>query len=58
MYEKFMAYADRATLSLLLSINEPSGRLVRWLRRLTRFEFEATYKKGKASVHVVALSRL
>ena len=58
MYEKFIVHTDHAALHWLLTINEPSGRLMRWRLRLAEFDFEVKYKKGKANAQADALSRL
>ena len=34
------------------------ARLVRWVLRLSEFEFEIVYKRGKENVNADALSRL
>ncbi len=58
MYERFMVYTDHAALRWLLSIQEPSGRLMRWRLRLAEFDFEVAYKKGTINTQADALSRL
>ena len=42
----------------MLTIDDPSGRLIRWRLRLAEFDFEVKYKKGKANTQADALSRL
>ncbi len=46
------------SLRWLLEIAEQSGRLMRWRLRLSEFDFEVRYKKGKANSQADALSRL
>ena len=58
MYEKFVVYTDHAALHWLLTIDDPSGRLIRWRLRLAEYDFEVKYKKGKANTQADALSRL
>ena len=58
MYEKFVVYTDHAALHWLLTIDDPSGRFIRWRLRLAEFDFEVKYKKGKANTQANALSRL
>ena len=58
LYEKFVAHTDHATLRWLLTIQEPSGRLLRWRFRLAEYNFHVMYKKGPQNVHADALSRL
>ena len=56
--ERFVVHTDQASLRWLLGITEPSGRLVRWRLRLSEFDFEVRYKKGKLNNQADALSRL
>ena len=58
MYERFVVHTDNAALHWLLTIDDPSGRLMRWRLRLAEFDFEVRYKKGKANTQADALSRL
>ena len=58
MGHKFTVNSDQASLRWLLEIAEPSGRLTRWRLRLSEFDFEVKYKKGKLNTHADALSRL
>ena len=41
-----------------MNVTDPSGRLIRWRLRLSKFDFEIKYKKGKANSQADALSRL
>ena len=58
MYEKFIVDIYHAALHWLLSITDPSGRLIRWRLRLSEFDFEVKFKKGKANTQTDALYRL
>jgi len=58
MYERFTVFTDHAALHWLLTIDDPSGRLIRWRLRLAEFDFEVKYKKGKINTQADALSRL
>ncbi len=55
---RFIVHTDHASLRLLLEIAERSGRLMRWGLRLSKFDFEVRYQKGKANSQADALSRL
>jgi transposase InsO family protein len=57
-FEKFTVYTDHAALRWLLNIAEPSGRLARWRLRLSEFDFDIQYKKGRVNTQADALSRL
>ena len=41
-----------------MEVTDPSGRLMRWRLRLSEFDFQVEYKKGKANTQADALSRL
>lgn len=58
IYEHFTVQTDHAALGWLLSVTDPSGRLIRWRLRLAEFSFEILYKKGKTNAQADALSRL
>ena len=58
IYEKFTVYTDHAVLGWLLTINDPSGRLMRWRLRLAEYDFNIEYKTGKTNTQADALSRL
>lgn len=45
-------------LNSFLKINHPSGRLIRWSLRITEFDFEVKYIKGKANMPSDVLSIL
>ena len=56
MYQRFVVHTDHASLHWLLTIDDPSGRLMRWRLRLAEFDFEVKYKKGKENAQADALS--
>lgn len=58
MHEHFVVYTDHATLPWLLTVDDPSARLIRWCLQLAEFHFEVKYKKGRINTQAVALSRL
>ena len=58
VYEKFTVHTDHAALQWLFSIQDPSGRLMRWRLRLCEYDFEIAYKKGPQNQQADALSRL
>lgn len=55
---KFTVFTDHVSLTWLHSLKNPSGRLARWIIRLSPYNFEIKYKKGKLNVVPDALSRL
>ena len=58
LYEKFVLHTDQESLSWLMNIEDPSGRLLRWRLRLAEFDFEVKYKLGKLNTQADAMSRL
>ena len=58
IYEKFTVHTDHAALAWLFSIEDPSGRLMRWRIRLCEYNFQIKYKKGSQNAQADALSRL
>ena len=58
LYEEFTVHTDHSALRWLLTIQEPSGRLMRWRLRLAEYNFQIKYKTGTTNVHADALSRL
>lgn len=53
----FVAITDHVALKWLLKLNEPSGRLARWVMELQQFDFEIRYRKGTLNRVADALSR-
>lgn len=58
MYEKSIVFTEHDTMHRILTIDDQSGRLMRWRLRLAEFDFELKYKKGRANTQDDALSRL
>ncbi len=58
MFERFDLHTDHAALQWLFSIEDPSGRLMRWRLRLAEYDFNICYKKGANNHHADAMSRL
>ena len=56
--ERFDLYTDHHSLRWLMSIDDPSGRLMRWRLRLAEYDFEIYHKKGRLNNQGDALSRL
>lgn len=56
--EHFVVHTDHASLRWLMNVSDPSGRLIRWSLRLSEFDFEVKYKKGRINTQADALSRL
>ena len=58
IYEEFTVHTDHSALRWLFTVEEPSGRLIRWRLRLAEFNFNIAYKKGTCNQQADALSRL
>lgn len=56
--KRVIVFTDHAAPYFLLIIDEPSGRLIRWIFRLAEFYFEDKYKKGKINNAIGPLFRL
>lgn len=46
MYGTYIFHTDHANFHWLLTIDDPSGRLMSWLLRLAKFHFQVKYRKG------------
>lgn len=55
---KFIIYTDHRPLAWLNSFKEPNSKLTRWKLRLSEFNFEVIYKKGRQNTNADALSRI
>ena len=55
--QKFTVRSDHDALRWLLTLTEPSGRLMRWRLRLSEFDFEIHYRLGRVHQVPDALSR-
>ena len=56
--QKFTMGSDHDALRWLLTLTDPSGRLMRWRLRLSEFDFEIHYRSGRVHQVPDALSRL
>ena len=56
--QKFVVRTDHDALRWLLTLNDPSGRLMCWRLRLSEFDFEIQYPPGRVHQVPDALSRL
>ncbi|UYV63956.1 hypothetical protein LAZ67_2006134 [Cordylochernes scorpioides] len=57
MGKKFTIFSDHHALQWLKTIKNPSGRLFRWSLRLSSYEYEVRYIKGKLQYEADLLSR-
>ncbi|UYV80194.1 hypothetical protein LAZ67_18001973 [Cordylochernes scorpioides] len=57
MGRKFTIFSDHHALQWLKTIKNPSGRLFRWSLRLSSYEYEVRYIKGKQQYEADLLSR-
>lgn len=55
---KFIIETDHRPLTWLFSIKEPNSKLVRWRLKLSEFDYQIKYKKGKKNSNADALSRI
>ena len=56
--QKFVVRTAHDALRWLLTLSDPSGRLMRWRLRLSEFDFEIQYRPGRVQQVPDALSRL
>ena len=54
---RFVIQIDHMVLKYMQSINEPTGRLARWIPELQEYDFEVHYKKGSLQFLPEALSQ-
>lgn len=54
----FIAHSDQAALRFLMNINNPSGRLMRWILIHSEFGYEVQYKNGLINTKADAVSCL
>lgn len=55
---KFKIITDHRPLTWLMSLKDPSSKLVRWKIRLDEYDFDVTYKPGTLNSNADALSRI
>ena len=55
--KKFYVHTDHGSLSWLMRVKDPTGRLARWALRLQQFDFEIIHRPGVANGNADALSR-
>jgi hypothetical protein len=55
--KQFQVVTDHRSLQWLFDIKEPQSRLLRWVLKLSEFNFDITYQSGKSLAWVDALSR-
>jgi transposase InsO family protein len=56
-YTKFMAETDHEALTGYMKLNDPHGKIARWIVELNQFNFEIKYIKGVLNIPADALSR-
>lgn len=54
---RFTVVTDHASLTWLINLKDPSGRLCRWAVKLQQYDFEVIHRKGKEHVVPDCLSR-
>ncbi len=54
---KFYFHTDHNSLSWLMCIKDPTGRLARWALQLQQYDFEIMHRSGSANANADALSR-
>lgn len=55
---KFKILTDHKPLQWMMNLKEPNSRLTRWRLRLSEYDFNVIYKKGKFNTNADALSRI
>ena len=54
---KFYVHTDHGSLSWLMNVKDPTGRLARWALQLQQYDFEILYRPGSSNGNSDALSR-
>eukprot|EP00794_Sanderia_malayensis_P011456 gene11456-12653_t len=54
---KFYVHTDHSSLSWLMKMKDPTGRLTRWALLLQQFDFDIIYRPGSSNCNADALSR-
>ena len=55
---QFVVYTDHQPLKYVFQTKDPAARLLRWIVRLSNYDFEIRYKKGLTNGNADALTRL
>ena len=55
---RFQIVSDHRPLMWLKGLSNPTGRLGRWALKLSEFDYEITYRKGKLNMNADFLSRM
>lgn len=55
---KFKIVTDHKPLEWVMSLKDPNSRLTRWRLKLSEYDFNVVYKKGKNNTNADALSRV
>ena len=56
-YKKFFVHTDHGSLSWLMKVKDPTGRLARWALQLQQYDFEIIHRPGAQNGAADALSR-
>ena len=54
---KFYVHTDHGSLSWLMNVKDPTGRLARWALQLQQYDFEILHRPGSSNGNADALSR-
>ena len=54
---KFLVHTDHGSLSWLMNVKDPTGRLARWALQLQQYNFEIIHRPGSVNGNADALSR-
>ena len=54
---KFFVHTDHGSLSWLMKVRDPTGRLARWALRLQQYDFDIIHRSGTSNGNADALSR-
>ena len=55
--QKFYVHTDHGSLSWLMKVKDPTGRLARWALQLQQYDFEVIHRPGPQNGNADALSR-
>ena len=54
---KFFVHTNHSSLSWLMNVKDPTGRLARWALQLQQYDFDIVYRPGPSNNNADALSR-